>query len=76
MQNVVPNLTSCTDFSIGFTYPPPLQIGYLIDISALTFSMLSNITNLYLSTGIVGYLYSTGVGVFIQLLTDAKVAMI
>lgn len=57
MQSVIPNMTSCEDYSIGFVYPNPLLIGYIIDVSALTFSMLDNITNLYICSGVIGYVY-------------------
>lgn len=76
MQSVLPNLTSCSNYSTGFLYPNPLEMGYLIDVSALTFSMLDNITNLYISSGIIGYVYEIGVITFVNLLMAEKIQLI
>lgn len=76
MRAAIPNITSCANYSLGFQYPHPLDIGYLIDVSALTFEMLNNITNLYVPSGVIGYVYEIGVSVFLDLLTRAKIVRI
>lgn len=51
-------------------------MGYLIDVTALTFSMVDNITNLYICSGLIGYAYEIGVAKFIDMMVEQKIIMI
>ena len=57
-------------------YPNPFMMGYLIDISALTYEIVSNITNLYICSGIIGSAYDVGMVNILNILMDAKSKMI